>query len=123
MLSTQEQGGEVPPTAPENPVACPGAVLTAWRQDIQTNSPRIVVTLLEPEAEMAPLEQALLAAFFTKTWWRHAQAHLPLGNPAGMDAGLQQVKKLLYDELVTRGYFSSQRSDTRVWWRYAGVTL
>lgn len=94
---------------------------TLARPDV--NSRRLMLTLLQPDAPMAPYERALLSAFFVKSWWKRAKVHLPLDDPAAMREALNEVDHLLYGELVQRGYFTRKPPGTREGWRYAGIAL
>lgn len=97
--------------------------ITSRVQPVVSRKQSMVVTLLEPDAPMAPFERALLAMLFAKTWWRHAQVNLPLDDPTGMSEALREVTSLLYGELVQRGYFTAPPPGTRTGWRYAGIAL
>lgn len=96
---------------------------TTLAQPDLSNRRRMVVTLLQPDAEMAPYEWELLFAFFARSWWRRAQVHLPLDDPGAMQEALKCVEKLLYGELVQRGFFARRPPGTREVWRYAGIVL
>ncbi|MEZ4564856.1 MAG: DUF2207 domain-containing protein [Thermomicrobiales bacterium] len=97
--------------------------ITSRVQPVVSRKQQMVVTLLEPDAPLAPFERELLVMLFAKAWWRHAQVNLPLDDPAGMEETLQRVKNLLYGELVQRGYFTAPPPGTRETWRYAGALL
>lgn len=88
-------------------------------------SPRLhtAITLLQPDAPMAPYERTLLFGLFGKTWWRDAQVRLPLEEPGGMREALRGVEEQLYAELLRRGYFATRPPSTRAGWRFAGIGL
>lgn len=97
--------------------------ITSRVQPVVSRKQQMVVTLLEPEASLAPFERELLAMLFAKRWVRDAQMNLPLDDPTGMEETLQRVNNLLYGELVQRGYFTAPPPGTRTGWRYAGIAL
>ena len=97
--------------------------ITTLPQPVRTSNPKMMVTLLVPDAKMAPFERELLEAFFAQTWWRNAQVKLPDNDPEVRREALERVNRLLYAELVQRGYFTAPPPETREWWRYAGLGL
>lgn len=68
--------------------------ITTLAQPDRSNRRRMVVTLQQPDAQMAPFERELLSAFFAKSWWRRAQVHLPLDDPGGTQEALKRVDAL-----------------------------
>ena len=97
--------------------------ITGVVQPVASNQRPMVLTLLQPDAPLAPFERALLETLFAGTWWRYAQVRLPLDDPTGLRESLLRVAALLYGELVQRGYFTAPPPDTRETWRYAGIGL
>lgn len=97
--------------------------ITSLPQPVVSRGQRMVLTLLKPDAALAPFERTLLSALFTKSWWRYAQVHLPLDDAAGLREALQRVESQIYSELVQRRYFTQRPPGTRVSWRYAGIVL
>lgn len=84
---------------------------------------RVAVTLLEPDAPLAPFERELLLTLFANSWWREAQVQLPFTSRAGTRAALERVESLLYTELVQRGYFATRPPRIRAGWRFGSVAL
>jgi hypothetical protein len=86
---------------------------------------RVMLTLLQPDAPLAPFEKALLTVLFAPTWWARAQVYLPLDNVNAdtLREALDLVEHLLYIDLVQRGYFTQMPPGTRAAWRFGGIAL
>lgn len=77
------------------------------------------LTLLKPDAEVTPFERELLTALFGRL---EQGESVRLSEVKGRFAAAEPaIRKLLYDELVTRGYFTSAPHQTRDRWRTFGT--
>jgi len=81
-----------------------------------------VLTMLRPEAEMAPFERDLLNAIFGAKAAAGANANLGAVKDR-FDAAQPVIKQHLYDEVVRRGYFTRSPEATRSGWRSLAITI
>jgi uncharacterized protein (TIGR04222 family) len=80
------------------------------------------LTMRNSDAQLAPFERQLLTALFGARLKNGEQARLSEVKST-FAAAEPEIRKRLYDELVTRGYFMAPPHETRSRWKSAGVFL
>jgi uncharacterized protein (TIGR04222 family) len=87
---------------------------------MQEQSRDVEITLLQPNATLAPFESELLKTIFPGS--PKAGDTVQLGDiKPRFTAAIPDIKRLLYDELVQRGYFPRSPEATRSTWRAIGI--
>ena len=80
------------------------------------------ITLLQPDATMAPFEKTLLSAFFGDGLKANVSA--TLSSARGQFASVaNKVEDQLYQEVVDRGYFTASPEKTRERWKHTSKVL
>ena len=80
------------------------------------------LTLLQPEAPLAPFEKTLLEALFGSDPKANATALLSAAH-ARFATASAVVERQLYDEVVSRGYFNASPEATRTRWKHLSKAL
>ncbi len=80
------------------------------------------ITVVQPNATLAPFEAELLKAIFPGTLEEGKTVKL-IEVKARFTSATPRIKELLYDELVKRGYFPRSPEATRSAWRTAGIVV
>jgi hypothetical protein len=84
--------------------------------------PDFTLTLLQAEPKVTPFELELLRSLFGSTLKEGQTAKLSAVK-SRFTSATPRIKNLLYQELVTRGYFPASPEETRSRWRKGGSTL